>query len=444
MYDLAQAATQTNFLIAGTQDNGNIRYSGTPTWDHIPPDQIQGGDGGAVAIDPTLANTMYAMVGQSQADLKQSTDGGGSFNLFNQGLPSNPPTNCAVYNSTFHFQIHPAIPSTLLASCVSLLRTTTKVAPGSWTSIFSPPSAGIVVRSAIDGGSSDLYYVGTSAGHVFAGPSDGTAWQEVLSHPDSQHVSDLEVNPAHPDTSYVSFAPPFQVDRPCATTAGQSRIYQLKRLSPVPNLTFSFADITGNLRSSRLCVNSIAIDPHIPRTLYAATNRGVYRGRSNATGGPWVWETYNNGMPLADVRDLEVHPATGKIDAATYGRSAFELVPEGVLPISIDIKPDTSQNNINLKSNGKIPVAILSSVTFDAPNEVNKSSLRFGRTGTEASLALCNTVAEDVNGDGFLDQVCHFDTSLTGFQLGDTEGVLTGLTVEGTPIEGRDSVTILK
>ncbi len=448
MYDLAQAATQPNLLLAGTQDNGNILYTGSPVWDHIPHDQIQGGDGAAVAIDPSNANIFYAMR-QLQDSLSQSLNGGQtSFLPFAQGLPLSPRNGgtrvCAMYNSTFHFQVHPAIPSTLLASCISLWRTPTNVAPGNWTSIFTPPSGkGSVVRSAIDGGS-DLYYVGTNTGHVFAVPGDGTAPLEILSHPNSQHVSDIEVDPAHPDTIYVSFAPPFSVDRPCAATTGQSRIYQLKQLSPVPNLAFSFTDITGNLQSSSLCVNSLAIDPHIPRTLYAATNRGVYRGRSNATGGPWVWEAYNNGMPLADVRDLEVHPVTGNIDAATYGRSAFELVPEPVLSISIDIKPHTSENIINIKSKGKIRVAILSSVTFDAPNEVNKNSLRFGRTGAEASLARCNKHPQDVNGDGLLDLVCHFYTSLTGFQVGDTVGFLKGLTVEGVLIEGSDTVRILK
>jgi len=30
-------------------------------------------------------------------------------------------------------------------------------------------------------------------------------------------------------------------------------------------------------------------------------------------------------LPLADVRDLEVHPVSGVITAATFGRSAFEV-----------------------------------------------------------------------------------------------------------------------
>jgi sortilin (neurotensin receptor 3) len=440
MYSVAQAATFPGRLLAGTQDNGNIRYTGDPVWDHIPLDQVQGGDGGAVAIDPTDAQIFYKM-GQFQDSLEQSTNGGDTFVPFASGLPTG--RVCATFNSTFHFQVHPSVPTTLLASCGSLWRTTTNVAPGNWTSIFAPSGVGDVVRSAIDG-ASDVYYVGTSAGRVFAGPNEGSAWQQVLAHPNARSASDIEIDPAHPDTIYVSFAPPFGVDRPCAATAGESRIYRLNRLSPVPNPTFSSTDITGNLQASELCVNALAIDPHIPRTVYAATNRGVYRGRSNATGGPWVWTPYNNGLPLADVRDLAVHPITHVIDTATYGRSAFEVVPAAILPIAIDVKPGTSKNSIDSKSQGKIPVAILSSATFDAPNEVNRSSVRFGRTGGEASLAFCNTQAEDVNADGLLDQVCHFHTALTGFQPGDTVGVLRGLTVEGASIQGRDAVTIVK
>lgn len=445
MYGLAQAATQPGLLLAGTQDNGNILYTGSPVWDHIPHTQVQGGDGAAVAIDPAAAGTFYAM-GQFQDSLTQSTDGGNNFVPFNNGLPASPPsgtTRCAGFNSTFHLQVHPSAPSTLLASCVSLWRTTTNVAPGNWTSIFAPSGAGTVVRSAIDGGS-DVYYVGTSAGRVFVGPSDGTGWQQVLSHPDSQNVSDIEVDPARLDVIYVSFAPPFQVDRPCGATAGQSRMFRLNRLTPAPTLAFSATDITGNLQSSSLCVNALAIDPHIPRTIYAATNRGVYRGRSNATGGPWVWAPYNNELPLADVRDLAVHPITHVMNAATYGRSAFEVVPETILPAAIDIKPGTPHNPINPKSHGKIPVAILSNVTFDAPNEVDTMSLRFGRTGTEASLVFCNQGTHDVNGDGLPDLICHFETSATGFLSGDATGILTGLTVEGTALEGRDAVTILE
>ncbi|MCX6634493.1 MAG: hypothetical protein NT090_05310 [Acidobacteria bacterium] len=113
------------------------------------------------------------------------------------------------------------------------------------------------------------------------------------------------------------------------------------------------------------------------------------------------------------------------------------------IEVGIDVNPGGVPNSINMKSQGTIPVAILSSSTFDAPNRVDKTSLTFGRTGNEQSLTLCNNSAEDVNADGLLDQVCHFNTQATGFQSGDTVGMVKGNTVDGTLLQGTDSVRIV-
>ncbi|MHC4611936.1 MAG: hypothetical protein ACYS7M_16510 [Planctomycetota bacterium] len=113
------------------------------------------------------------------------------------------------------------------------------------------------------------------------------------------------------------------------------------------------------------------------------------------------------------------------------------------LCIEIDIKPGSDPNSIRPTSQGKIPVAILSSPDFDARTELDTASLTFGRTGDEESLSRCNRSGEDINGDGLLDQICHFKTRDAGFQCGDTEGVLRGQTVDGAPIEASDSVNIV-
>jgi hypothetical protein len=111
------------------------------------------------------------------------------------------------------------------------------------------------------------------------------------------------------------------------------------------------------------------------------------------------------------------------------------------LTLAIDIKPGSDPNSINPRSRGKIPVGILSGTAFDASAQVDKTSLTFGRTGDEPSLEFCH--AEDVNRDGLTDLVCHFDTRATGFQPGDTQGVLKGRTVSGQPLQGTDSVKIV-
>ena len=114
------------------------------------------------------------------------------------------------------------------------------------------------------------------------------------------------------------------------------------------------------------------------------------------------------------------------------------------IPVDISIKPGSSPPvPINARSHGKIPVAILSTPTFNAVTAVDVSSLTFGRTGNEQSLAFCNTGGEDVDGDGLPDLVCHFETQSTGFQSGDTLGILMGKTVQGATIVGQEAIVIV-
>jgi len=115
--------------------------------------------------------------------------------------------------------------------------------------------------------------------------------------------------------------------------------------------------------------------------------------------------------------------------------------PEHVI-VSIDIKPGSGVNSINTRSHGTIPVAILSTAGFDAPTELNTSSLTFGRTGDEASPAFCHPGR--VNGDTRIDVICHFDAESTGFVVGATRGVLKGETLTGIAIQGSDSVRIVR
>ena len=50
------------------------------------------------------------------------------------------------------------------------------------------------------------------------------------------------------------------------------------------------------------------------------------------------------------------------------------------------------------------------------------------------------TVLEDVNGDGILDLVLHFETQQTGIDPADTQACLTGELFDTTQIEGCDSI----
>ena len=330
MYDLALANTWSRRAICGIQDNGTILYNGTLVWQ-----QLRGGDGAAVAIEATNADRFYAVLNNSGSP-SVSSDGGETFPDFSNGLPKDSKGNtpCAIWSMTSHLLIHPVNSKTLLEPCQSLWRTTTNAPPGNWVSIFTPPTGEQVVRTAVDP-KSDIYFAGTDHGHIYA-TLHGKGWNPVsaFSNPESLYVSDIEVDKAHPDTVYVSFAPPYSFvnavpwERNCSANAGTHRIYQLKtQINSGKTSVKEAHDITANLGLG-YCVNALAVDPFTPSVIYAATNKGVYRGKGGATAGSWTWQSYNDGMPLADVRDLEVHPITGNIFAATFGRSAFRVVPE--------------------------------------------------------------------------------------------------------------------
>lgn len=119
----------------------------------------------------------------------------------------------------------------------------------------------------------------------------------------------------------------------------------------------------------------------------------------------------------------------------------YNVMAKAKLRVSIDIKPGSDPNSINPRSEGKIPVAILSTPSFDASALVDLTSLTFGRTGDEQSLVKVGV--EDVNGDGLLDVVAHFDTIKAAFQPGDVVGYLKGVTLDGIPIIGIDYVRVL-
>ncbi len=107
------------------------------------------------------------------------------------------------------------------------------------------------------------------------------------------------------------------------------------------------------------------------------------------------------------------------------------------IPIEIDIKPGSDPNSINIKSKGRIPVAVLSTSSFDAAS-VDTDTVRFGRTGSEAQAV--HSALEDIDADGDLDLILHFKIPETGIQCNEQVAYLTGRTLIGTEIEGSDSV----
>jgi len=103
--------------------------------------------------------------------------------------------------------------------------------------------------------------------------------------------------------------------------------------------------------------------------------------------------------------------------------------------VTVDIR-----NSINSNSNGNIPVAVLSTDTFDA-TQLNIDSVAFGPNGASESHGRAHV--EDVDADGDSDMVLHFKTQNTGIQCSDVEATLTGTTHSGEAATGTDAISLV-
>lgn len=111
--------------------------------------------------------------------------------------------------------------------------------------------------------------------------------------------------------------------------------------------------------------------------------------------------------------------------------------PCGPRRVSIDIKPGSFPNAVNPRSQGVIPVALLTTDNFTA-SSADAETIRFGSSGSEA--AAVQGALSDVDGDGDLDLVLHFRLQDTGIVCGDTAAVLTGNSLAGAPFKGQDTI----
>jgi hypothetical protein len=116
---------------------------------------------------------------------------------------------------------------------------------------------------------------------------------------------------------------------------------------------------------------------------------------------------------------------------------------QSALQVSIDIKPGSNPNSINLGSGGAVPVAILSTASFDAttivPASVTLASAPVKLKGKGAPMA---SIA-DVNGDGLPDLIVHVSTEALQLSSTDNSAVLEGQTADGTQVSGTDQVRIV-
>ena len=171
---------------------------------------------------------------------------------------------------------------------------------------------------------------------------------------------------------------------------------------------------------SNFAVNGQPLDP-------AATSFNLSLGSY-----PILTGFYGNGDP---------------INLKFYGNVPVYLVSLGS-QMDIDIKPGDEQNNINLNSNGVVPVAILTTEQFDAA-KVDPATAEFAGTAPQ------HWSLEDVDGDGDTDVIFHFRTQELNLNEESQQATLTAQLKSqisimstarvsgGSMVSGTDTVRII-
>jgi hypothetical protein len=216
--------------------------------------------------------------------------------------------------------------------------------------------------------------------------------------------------------------------------------------------------------SEYLYFNIIA-DPGSITLDYSVTNRAPGAWSPSALSLP---PTIYNGIAFdllsgPEITSVTIDPVTNMIgfDASRISFTATQIQVDWVeLPfdngtvvklnvstevaVEVDIKPGSFPNIVNLRALGVVPVAILGSAGFDVTT-LDVTTLRFGPAEVAPFHDLFDPATyqdhlEDVNLDGYVDLMTHYETRATGIDCDTTEVALIGRTLSGQSVRGTDSI----
>lgn len=289
-------------LYGGTQDNGTLRTL-TGQWNDW--QNILGGDGFYVIVDPTNPNVIYAEY--QWGGLQKSTNGGTYFSGATNGINSGDRTNWST-----PVVMDPNNHNTLYYGTYRLYRTTN--AAGSWVAI-SPDlsngshgsnSFGTITTIAVAPSNSNLIYAGTDDGNVWITENYGTNWRKVSNQLPNRWVTRVSVHPANDSIALVTFS---------GYRYGSYTGYIYK----TTDRGHTWSDITGNLPQAP--INVVLFDPDQPTVYYIGSDVGVYYTNDDGVS----WQMLGDNLPNSVIMDLVFHQPTRKLIAATHGRSMYQI-----------------------------------------------------------------------------------------------------------------------
>ena len=272
------------WLMAGTQDNGTLRFVGTTVWDHI-----ADGDGGDCGVDQQNPNTIYHSY--YNVSLERSPDKGATWTWLA------PPS----LSSLFYPPVEVA-GKTVAIGASSLVVSRTEGTP--WATFALGLSGGEVATAmrAID---PNTLLVGTNTGRIVKVTWGGANWTKVqLTSPVAKYISCIAVDPSNTQRIWVTST---QVSGP------PGRVFRSDDGGAI------WVDRTAGLPA--IPINSVVVDPANFKRVWVAADVGVYQTLN--LGGAWV--SFGIGLPNAMAVDLLLHKQDRMLVCATRNRGAWAI-----------------------------------------------------------------------------------------------------------------------
>lgn len=307
-YGGAGKAAAGGRIVGGTQDNGDLKWTGSGTnWS-----TIYGGDGGYSAADS--ANDNYVYGEYVYLAIHRSTNGGASASIICNGITEgyqHASWGCGTGGTTAAnfiapFILDPNNNNRMLAGAKSLwisdnVKATTpswairKVAAGSGSSFY-------ISAIAVAEGNSDIIWVGHNNGSVYYttnGSATSPTWTQVTGLP-ARMVLRFLIDKDDHNRVFVAFGG-----------------YSSSNLWRTNNGGGIWDDIHGALPS--VPVRSVLRHPSNPNWLYAGTEVGVFTSEN----GGGTWATTNDGPANVSVDELFWYDSN-QLVAVTHGRGMFK------------------------------------------------------------------------------------------------------------------------
>ncbi len=275
-------------------ENPDVEYPGTAV-----PNVLKSTDGGATwavtdlnlkfkydqivtfAIDPQTPTNVYAGTGVN--GVLKSTDGGKTFSMSNSGFLTPSGYEAGIDS----LAIDPVTPTTLYASASMYVFKSTD-GGATWQSLFKglPDPYGVMVV-VVDPRTPTTVYAGGTIG-IYKSTDAGATWSAVNAGlPSTPNpfglpyigVNALLIDPVTPTNLYASVSDSSVPDGVYKSGNGGATWAPANNGLPVPCVG--------------LCIMSLAIDPHMPTTLYAGLGIDYGTGPYKTTNGAISWSAMN-------------------------------------------------------------------------------------------------------------------------------------------------------